>query len=296
MTRVRKESDFGGSASSVTVATVPYMNARPLTHGLDDRAGWRMTSLRPSELAAWLDDRCGDVAMVPAVDTFDRQSVWRQAAPYGIAADGPVWTVGIFLNAAIVGGVDRAMDSVRRLRIDGASHSSVALAKVIFAEWFGRSIVCVDEGDVSEVDAELMIGDRAWRTRVTGRPMIDLAEVWRARTGLPMVFALWMARRDAGDATWAEHVRQTLSDVAEKNLADVDAISVRYASEHGFDEASARDYFGRIIRYRLGRRECEGLALFEQLWRKHVGGATVCESMTTSDVLRRCASAMREPR
>ena len=49
-----------------------------------------------------------------------------------------------------------------------------------------------------------MIGDRAMR--VPGEPfhdLIDLGEAWHTLTGLPFVFALWVARECLGDtAQW----------------------------------------------------------------------------------------------
>ena len=54
----------------------------------------------------------------------------------------------------------------------------------------------------STADAVLVIGDRAMR--VPHEPfhdVVDLAEAWQALTGLPFVFALWVARGgvDLGD-------------------------------------------------------------------------------------------------
>ena len=52
-----------------------------------------------------------------------------------------------------------------------------------------------------EADAAVVIGDVALRAtlfdaRRLGLSVLDLGEAWRELTGLPMVFALWAARRD----------------------------------------------------------------------------------------------------
>ena len=49
----------------------------------------------------------------------------------------------------------------------------------------------------SEADARLLIGDAALRSAFSDpTPHHDLGALWRERTGLPMVFAVWAAQRD----------------------------------------------------------------------------------------------------
>ena len=46
-----------------------------------------------------------------------------------------------------------------------------------------------------ERQARLLIGDRGLRSAFSDpRPHHDLGQLWRERTGLPMVFAVWAAR------------------------------------------------------------------------------------------------------
>ena len=51
-------------------------------------------------------------------------------------------------------------------------------------------------------DAGLLIGDPAMMAKTDGLYAYDLAEVWRAETGLPFVFAVWAVRQGGagGDA------------------------------------------------------------------------------------------------
>ena len=46
-------------------------------------------------------------------------------------------------------------------------------------------------------DAGLLIGDPAMMVQTDGLYAYDLAEVWRAKTGLPFVFAVWAVRKAA---------------------------------------------------------------------------------------------------
>ena len=55
-----------------------------------------------------------------------------------------------------------------------------------------------------EADAAVLIGDAALRATYDaprrGLDVYDLGQVWREWTGLPMVFAVWAARRDYAEA------------------------------------------------------------------------------------------------
>src|SRR5262249_14336004 len=66
--------------------------------------------------------------------------------------------------------------------------SSVVLVRTLFPQ---AEILPEDEG----ADARLMIGDQALRSAFDDpQPHHDLGALWRERTGLPMVFAVWAAR------------------------------------------------------------------------------------------------------
>jgi chorismate dehydratase len=105
----------------------------------------------------------------------------------------------------------------------------------------------------------LVIGDRAMR--VPGESfhdVVDLGETWHTLTGLPFVFALWVARPgvDLGD----------LPDALERSRAQgllyADSLARLHGPRLGLDFATCYDYLTRILSYDLGEPEIAGLSRF----------------------------------
>ena len=100
-----------------------------------------------------------------------------------------------------------------------------------------------------------MIGDEALRSAFDDpMPHHDLGALWRERTGLPMVFAVWAAR--VGTPGLDELDRALAGAVADahEHSADVArAAAVRY----GYPAGYLARYFEKL-RYRFGERERAG--------------------------------------
>ncbi len=88
------------------------------------------------------------------------------------------------------------------------SRTSQVLARIWLDERHGVRPAQVEELPLgvsaleSTADAVLVIGDRAMRVpHESFHDVVDLGEAWHALTGLPFVFALWVARAgvDLGD-------------------------------------------------------------------------------------------------
>ena len=176
-------------ARVLRVASVPYLVGRPLDEGLAHEPGIELTRAVPARLASGLADGSIDVALVSSIELFRLPGATFLDGPC-IAGEGRVSSVQVFLR--------RPIEDVRRVALDSASRTSVALIRVV---WPGGSpeLVPVPEGtDPASVaaDAWLRIGDAALREHLApgSPPVFNPSEAWRAQTGLPFVFALWVAR------------------------------------------------------------------------------------------------------
>ena len=250
------------SVGTLRIGVTPYFNALPLIDGLEAFEDVEVFREPPSELADLLDSARIDAALLPAADYLAGRDRWQMAAPYGIVAAGPVWTVKIFS--------DVPLRKIAQLHVDAESHSSAALAKVIFREWEGQEVQFIPQAfRAGAVDTDrnwLLIGDKAF-AGIDRAYVYDLGELWFERTGLPFIFALWAA---AGTAP-IERIGKRLCETADRNLARVDHLASLYGPEHGFDSSVAREYLGRVIHYRIGARELKGLERFGKLLAKHAG-------------------------
>lgn len=246
------------------IGCVGYLNAKPLIEGLEGLADPVVKLDVPSALLADLETGVVDIALCPVIDYY-RSTRPLVTVPVGcIASDGPTQTVRLFSRVPI--------GSITRVHADIDSHTSVALLRVLFDALHGKSPEFVPFDALHDVtqgkrtpehEAMLLIGDKV----VTNAPsaktyayQMDLGEAWKGLTGLPFVFAIWMARRgvDLGE------LPQTLDRQRQLNAHNTDAIADRHAASHGWAIDNARNYLGRVLGYAVGPAHLQAIELFAE--------------------------------
>src|SRR5205085_2269968 len=90
------------------------------------------------------------------------------------------------------------LDKIQSVILDHESRTSVLLAKVLSHFYWQIKPEWVDERNIdlknlNNNSATVVIGDRALSLRNDYKYKYDLAEEWRKFTGLPFVFACWVA-------------------------------------------------------------------------------------------------------
>lgn len=244
----------------IRIGAVGFLNARPLAFGLDRDARVSLRLDVPAECARLLHAGEIDLGLVPVVE------ILRGTVPYdivpglAIACDGPVQSVALFTRVPVT--------DVRRLALDVSSRSSVGLVRVLCRHHFGIDPEFVDAAPdlammLADADAALMIGDPAldapWQA--LGAARIDLGDAWKAMTGLPFVFAAWVARPGI--------VTPALVDLLHAaRCAGQRAIPALAASEAAGDPARAvrlEQYLRQNIRYDLDEAARRGLARYLSL-------------------------------
>jgi len=179
------------------VASVPYLVGRPVDEGLAREPGIDFTRAVPARLAQGLRDGSLDVALVSSIELFRLPGATFLDGPC-IAGESRVASVQVFLR--------RPIEATRSVALDPASRTSAALIRVV---WPGAlpELVKVPEGtDPASIacDAWLRIGDAALREHLApgSPPVFNPSEAWRQLTGLPFVFALWVARAGVELEPW----------------------------------------------------------------------------------------------
>jgi chorismate dehydratase len=249
-------------SSAIRVGAVSYLNAKPLYYRLRDFApNINLTMKVPSGLAEQLAAGELDVALIPSVEYFRGAHLGYEVLPgFAIAAWGPVRSVTLFSRVPF--------DRIERLALDDGSRTSQALTRVWLDACHGirpRRIESLPLGVPvleSTADAVLVIGDRAMKVpQEPFHKVVDLAEAWRALTGLPFVFALWVARSgvDLGD------LPRALARSRAEGLAHADELATVHGPRLGLDFTTCYDYLTRILSYELGEPELAGLSRFAQM-------------------------------
>lgn len=170
------------------LGAVSFLNSKPLIAGLTNRDDVHLRLDVPSRLGPLLDDGRVDAALIPIVDLFRSDGRWRPISDACIGSDGETMTVRIFSQSP--------PDRIEHLHADTDSHTSVALATVLWRELYGRTLAIeplqARSADLARLDSVLLIGDKVVDPLRAGFAFeVDLGGAWRQLTGLPFVFAVW---------------------------------------------------------------------------------------------------------
>ena len=246
-----------GNQMTWRIGAVSYLNTKPLIYGLEKHLPDAELILDlPSRLADRLAVGELDVALIPSVE-FLRGRGLTIISDACIACCGPVRSVRVLFR--------KPPSEVKTLALDEGSRTSAALAQVLLAERFGVHPVR-QQLDINAVidecaaDAILVIGDRAMSLNLGAYcESWDLGEEWLRETGLPFVFAMWVARKTA-----LPDISEALQQARDAGLANLNDIIATEAPKYGLSATSCEEYFRRHLHFYLGQRELAGLQLFSK--------------------------------
>ncbi len=232
-------------------AAVSFLNAWPLTAGLDASDRIELTLAEPSRCAAMLEAGEVDLALVSVAALTKGE--YEIVPGLAIGADGPVQTV-------LLAG-DQSPAIWDEVFLDTASRTSHVLAKLVLDDMgvhpeFSPLPAVEGLARATGTKGALVIGDRAFDVRKS--QVLDLGREWTRMTGLPMIFALWAARPGRVSP---EDV-QELTRAAQHGLGIRTELAQRFAAQRGGDPERYRRYLSQRIRYGLGPHELTGLETF----------------------------------
>jgi len=261
--------------TKLRIAAVSFLNARPITYGLERGLGedrFELSFELPSRCAQLLADGAVDVGLIPVAAYAESPVPLRVVPGVAIASLGAVRTVLLVS--------ERPWDELDEIALDGASRSSAALLKILCRE---RGLsprfreVAHDDvlGAASGRTGALVIGDAGFAAGEKYAHVVDLGAAWREATGLPFVYAVWAGRPDVLGADELGILQQSLSEGmihrAEIARGWAEAAPHREgAPEDVYAPARLERYLTENIRYRLGSEELSGVAAFFE--RGHAAG------------------------
>ena len=259
-TEILTPASYRKETSTTKIGAVSYLNTKPLIFGLQQRleGAAELSVDLPSRLASQLADGQIDIGLIPVVEYF-KNADYRIVSDAAIACRGPVWSVRLFFRCE--------PSKVRTIAMDIGSRTSAALTKVLFHGQFGFvpdaiPLELSDDPRGAKADAVLVIGDRAMHPEALRNDFHsewDLGQVWLEQTGLPFVFAMWVARSE-------QFANATLSKAFEESREDgimhLDEITREASQKYGLSQQQCLDYLTNYIHFRLGPDELLGLAEF----------------------------------
>ena len=240
------------------LAAVSFLNARPITYGLerDDAVDLRFDI--PARCAEALARGEVDLALLPFASYATSAEPLRVVPGVAVAGRGPVRTV------LLAGEVP--WEQMTEIALDSASRSSALLLRLLTAE---RGLTPrFDQSDHEGIleaargtRGALVIGDRGFQVAERYPHVYDLGAEWAALTGLPFVYAVWAGRPDAASPEDVARLQASLR----AGLEHRGEIARAWAAERGGEAPSAaicESYLTHNIRYQLGAEELSGAAAF----------------------------------
>ncbi len=242
--------------AKLKIGVVPYMNAKPFVYGFQEKADKiDIVYGVPSVLPEMLENDELDVISMPSVGYF-RSSGYEIIPGSSIASNGLVESVKLFIKAP-------SIEKIRTVALDKDSLTSCVLTKIILWKKYSLKpeyIILEDKRKIySEyVDAFLVIGDDAMKVREEGFITLDLGQEWNELTGLPFVYAVWVAK----SGSKLHGLGKLLIDAKECGLKFIDEIADAEASRLCMEKERCLWYLKGSIKYNLGEQEIRGLKSF----------------------------------
>lgn len=259
-------------AEPVRIGVVSFLNTLPLIDGLDTL---RDAELRHSVPSLLIDQLLGDEVDVALCSSIDYQ---RSPEPLTILPVGLLGCEGATLTVRLYSSTP--LEKITAVHADTDSHTSIALMRILLKERHGlepeviayhaREHVAQNK-PIDWPETMLLIGDKV----VTDSPpavryphQLDLGAAWRETTGLPFVFAAWMAKRTANPAL-LRRAMMVLDRTRRANAMRIDSIAHTRAKSRNWPGDLAEKYLSELLAFNFTPERKAGLELFFEKAAEH---------------------------
>ncbi len=209
----------------------------------------------PSKTAAKLTNHQADVGLVP-VGALNDLPGYRIISNYCIGAVGAVRTVVL--------ASDVPLDEIENVVLDYQSRSSVLLVRVLDRFFWKKnfswekSCAGYEKRAISGKTAAVVIGDRVFEVEKRCRYVYDLSAEWMKFTGLPFVFAVWVAMEEL-PAAFLEKFNAAIG-FGVKSVPEVEELV-----KEAYPGVDLYTYFTENISYTLDDPKRQGMERFLSL-------------------------------
>lgn len=273
------------------VGHIQFLNCLPLYWGLVHSGALLDVDLRrdtPDRLSDRLVEGDLDIAPISLVEYLRHADELTLLPDLAVGSDGPV------MSCVLVSQLPLEQLDGELVSLGSTSRTTIELAKMLLEQRIGvrpRYLTCPPDlaAMMLEGPAAVLIGDAALRATLHDGPRLglavhDMGAAWRDWTGLPMVFAVWAARRSfaADNPGLVKDVHDAFVRSREISLERVGEVAASAARWEDFDAAALVRYF-QTLDFSLGERQLAGLAEFARRVGPRIGLARF-EQPTFADV------------
>jgi len=255
------------------VSAISFLNTAPLmwdfTHpplAAELATRYETHFTLPNLCAAELAGRTADIGLIPVAAYATTPGLVILPGP-AIASLNHVRSILLLTRPGL------ALEDINSISLDSTSRTSAALVRVIFSKFIGTNPTYTTHApDVATMlatsDAALLIGDPALLARQADAcgdyDCHDLAAFWRARTGLPFVFAFWAMPSSAPSETGvaAAEIIHDFQQSRDQGLAHLHELVAEWTRRIALPAETIRAYWTENIHYTLDAECVDGLELF----------------------------------
>jgi chorismate dehydratase len=263
------------------VAAISFLNPAPLLYDFEHapraaqlREHYSLHYTQPSACATELAAGTADLGLIPIAALTPQLAIVPGCA---IASLGQVRSILLLVKNPRQLSASNALTQVRTVAADAASLSSVAYARILFEHFHDTRPSFLEQpadalAMLAHADAALLIGDPALLARehraeieaAIDTPLLwlDLAELWRERTSLPWVAAVWAVRPEALTALTPQQLTADLNASRDAGLAHIDQLVAEWTPRIAIPPATIRTYLTQNIHYTLDDDCLRSITLF----------------------------------
>ena len=246
----------------IRISAVKYANTYPFIYGMTESGFDKNVVLEtdhPADCAAKLIGRKVDIGLIPVAALVDMND-YEIISDYCIGANGEVRTVMLLSNSPF--------NDIDTIYLDYRSRSSVNLTKVLSKNYWKKQYKWSDTSenfdftDISKNEAVVLIGDQCFEYENFYLHRVDLALEWKKFTGLPFVFACWVANRKLSTEFISEFNKAL--GIGVKNI---DAVVDKMGQTGIISGVVLKNYLTNNIDYNFDDEKKQGMNLFMGLLR-----------------------------
>lgn len=247
------------------VGHIQFINCFPLFYGLIEKKFLLEIDLikgNPTDLNRMLRENKLDLAPISSIAYAYDYEDYVLMPDISISCDGEVKSIYLFSKVPI-----EELDG-KKIALSNISATSVNLLYIIMHFFYNikpHYFISAPElgAMLIEGEAALLIGDDALRAKYKQEKRLyvyDLGKLWKEKTGLPMVFAVWAVREEFAQKNLEQVrlIKNIFIDSINLSLENIYEVAAKAAYWEDFTTQYLVDYF-RSLRFNFDESKHEGL-------------------------------------
>jgi chorismate dehydratase len=242
-------------AKPINVGLIKDIFAQPLIYALEKNIVANPFILKYSSLtenSRQLSAGEVDIALISPVDYAKNSMEWEILPGLGIASYGITGAAKLLFKKGLI--------KITTIATDLRFPTEMVASQLVFLEKSGEKPQFVTHGVQpgiipEKTDAVLLVGDDALPVKTIQESVFDLSEEWNDVAELPLVHALFAARRDTLSPTIAAVLIQSHSYYLEHK----DQITEDLSKVGGIDRERLHLHLNEELRYTLDEIDTEGI-------------------------------------